>query len=78
MPTQHKASRTSAKSIQIRTQDCFDSNLAYMDHSLPPRGLFLQIKFNFLSLSKTHLLRHKESLFQENFDQRFQKLPLFP
>jgi hypothetical protein len=33
MPTQHKASRTSAKSIQIRTQNCFDSNLAYMDHS---------------------------------------------
>jgi hypothetical protein len=33
MPTQHKASRTSAKSIQIRTQNCFDSNLTYMDHS---------------------------------------------
>jgi hypothetical protein len=33
MPTQHKASRTSAKSIQIRTQNCFDSNLAYMDES---------------------------------------------
>jgi hypothetical protein len=30
------------------------------DHSLPPLGLFLQIKFNFLSLSQTHLLRHKE------------------
>jgi hypothetical protein len=40
MPTQHKASRTSAKSIQIRTQNCFDSNLTYMDHSLPPLGLF--------------------------------------
>jgi hypothetical protein len=25
MPTQHKASRKSAKSIQIRTQNCFDS-----------------------------------------------------
>jgi hypothetical protein len=40
MPTQHKASRTSAKSIQIRTQNCFDSDLTYMDHSLPPLGLF--------------------------------------
>jgi hypothetical protein len=38
MPTQHKASRTSVKSIQIRTQNCFDSNLAYLDHSLPPLG----------------------------------------
>jgi hypothetical protein len=38
MPTQHKASRTSAKSIQIRTQNCFDSILTYMDHSLPPLG----------------------------------------
>ena len=61
MPTQHKATRTSAKSIQLRTQDCFDSNLAYMDHSLPPLGLFLQIKLNFLSLSQTHMLKHKES-----------------
>jgi hypothetical protein len=60
MPTQHKASRTSAKSIQIRTQDYLDSTLAYMDHSLPPLGLFLQIKLNFLSLSQIHLLRHRE------------------
>ena len=60
MPTQHKATGTSAKSIQIRTQNCFDSNLTYMDHSLPPLGLFLQIKFIFLSLSQTHLFRHKE------------------
>jgi hypothetical protein len=38
MPTQQKTNRTSAKSIQIRTQGCFDSNLTYMDHSLPPLG----------------------------------------
>jgi hypothetical protein len=38
MPTQHKATRTSAKSIQIRTPNSFDSNLTYMDHSLPPLG----------------------------------------
>jgi hypothetical protein len=55
MPTQHKATKRSATSIQMRTQICFESNLAYMDHSLPPLGLFLQIKFNFLSLSQTHL-----------------------
>jgi hypothetical protein len=26
--------------MQMRTQICFDSNLAYLDHSLPPLGLF--------------------------------------
>jgi hypothetical protein len=31
-----------------------------LDHSLPPLGLFLQIKFIFLSLIQTHLFRHKE------------------
>jgi hypothetical protein len=38
----------------------FDSNLAYLDHTLPPLGLFLQIKFIFLSLSQTHLFGHIE------------------
>jgi hypothetical protein len=38
MPTQHKASRTSAKTIQIRTQNCFHQNMTYMNHSLPPLG----------------------------------------
>jgi hypothetical protein len=37
-----------------------------MDHSLPPLGLFLQIKFNFLSLSQTHLLKHKERYIKRN------------
>jgi hypothetical protein len=41
-------------------QIVFYSNLAYLDHSLPPLGLFLQIKFIFLSLSQTHLFGHKE------------------
>jgi hypothetical protein len=77
MPTQHKASRTSAKSIQIRTQNCFDSNLTYMDHSLPPLGLFLQIILNFLSLSQTHLLKHKERYFQRNWSKS-SKTPPFP
>ena len=48
-----------------------------MDHPLPPLGLFLQIKLKSLSLSQTHILKHKESHFKE-FDHGFQKLPLFP
>ena len=74
MPTQHKASRTSAVLMLMKTQNCFDSNLAYMDHSLPPLGLFLQIKLNFLSLSQTQLLKD----ISREIDQRVQKLPLFP
>jgi hypothetical protein len=38
MPTQQKATKRSATSIQMRTQNCFDSKLVYMDHSLPPLG----------------------------------------
>jgi hypothetical protein len=48
-----------------------------MDHPLPPLGLFLQIKLQSLSLSQTHMLKHKES-HSKKIDQRFQKLPLFP
>jgi hypothetical protein len=77
MPTQHKATKRSARSIQMRTQICFESNLAYMDHSLPPLGLFLQIKLNFLSLSQTHLLRHKESCSNRNWS-KVSKTPPFP
>jgi hypothetical protein len=39
----------------IEDQIVFANDLAYLDHSLPPLGLFLQIKFFFLSLSQTHL-----------------------
>jgi hypothetical protein len=66
MPTQHKATHRSATLMQIRTRIVFDSNLAYLDHSLPPLGLFLQTKLNFLSLSQTHLLRHKEIYSKRN------------
>jgi hypothetical protein len=56
MPTQHKASRTSAKSIQIRTQNCFDTNLTYMDHSLPPLGFVFGNQTQFpTSKSNTHV-----------------------
>jgi hypothetical protein len=33
---------------------------------LPPLGLFLQINLNFLSLSQTHMLKHKERYFIRN------------
>jgi hypothetical protein len=55
-----KSNHNSAISMQMRTKLFFDSNLAYLDHSLPPLGLFLQIRFIFLSLSQTHLFGHKE------------------
>jgi hypothetical protein len=66
MPTQQKATKGSATTMQIRAQICVDLNLAYLDHSLPPLGLFLKIKLNFLSLSQTHLLRHKERYSNRN------------
>jgi hypothetical protein len=58
MPTHQKANANHATLIQIEDQIVFDSDLAYLDHSLPPLGLFLQIKFIFLSLSQTHLFGH--------------------
>jgi hypothetical protein len=36
-------------------QIIFAQDLTYLDHSLPPLSLFLQIKFFFLSLHQTHL-----------------------
>jgi hypothetical protein len=69
MPTYSKATKRSAIAMQKRTRIVFYSNLAYLDHSLPPLGLFLQIKLSFLSLSQTHLFRHKERYSNEKFDQ---------
>jgi hypothetical protein len=53
-----KSNAKHATPIQIEDQIVFYSNLAYLDPSLPPLGLFLQIKFIFLSLSQTHLFGH--------------------
>jgi hypothetical protein len=53
----------------IEDQIVFDYNLAYLGRSLPPLGLVLQIKFIFLSLSQTHLFRHKERYFNGKIDQ---------
>jgi hypothetical protein len=50
-------------------QIIFDYNLAYLDHSLPPLDLFLQIKLIFLSLSQTHLFGHKERQSKCEIDQ---------
>jgi hypothetical protein len=41
-------------------QIIFAQDLTYLDHSLPPLGLFLLIKFIFLFLSQTRLFGHKE------------------
>jgi hypothetical protein len=72
-----KSNAKHATSIQIEDQIVFYSNLAYLDPSLPPLGLFLQIKFIFLSLSQTHLFRHKRDILMEKL-MKCQKLPLFP
>jgi hypothetical protein len=72
-----KSNAKHATSIQIEDQIVYDSNLAYLDHSLPPLGLFLQIKFIFLSLSQTHLFRHKERYSNGKIDQ-VPKTPPFP
>jgi hypothetical protein len=72
-----KSNAKHATSIQIEDQIVFYSNLAYLDHSLPPLGLFLQIKFIFLSLSQTHLFRHKERYSNGKIDQE-PKTPPFP
>jgi hypothetical protein len=55
-----KSNAKHATSIQIEDQIDLNSNLAYLDHPLPPLGLFLQIKIIFLSLSQTHMFRNKE------------------
>jgi hypothetical protein len=73
-------SKSNAKhvtSIQIKDQIVFYSNLAYLDPSLPPLSLFLQIKFIFLSLSQTHLFRHKER-YSKSYNDQDLKTPPFP
>jgi hypothetical protein len=61
----------------IEDQIVFDYNLVYLDRYLPPLGLFLQIKFIFLSLSQTHLFGHIESYSKSKIDQ-VPKTPPFP
>jgi hypothetical protein len=61
----------------IEDQIIFSYDLAYLDHSLPPLGLFLQIKFFFLSLSQTNLFGQNERYSKRKIEQ-VPKLPLFP
>jgi hypothetical protein len=53
----------------IEDQIVFYYNSAYLDRSLPPLGLFLQIKFIFLSLSQTRLFGHREKYSKSEIDQ---------
>jgi hypothetical protein len=55
MSTQQKATYRSATSMQMRTRICFDSNLAYLDHSSPPLGLFFANQTQF-PISKSNSL----------------------
>ena len=55
MPTQQKATKRSATSMQLRTQISFDSNLAYLDHSLPPLGFVFANQLQF-PISKSNIL----------------------
>jgi hypothetical protein len=61
----------------IEDQIIFAYDLAYLDHALPPLGLFLQIKFFFLSLCQTHLFVQIERYSKRNFDQVPKKTPPF-
>jgi hypothetical protein len=55
MPTQQKTTKRGATSIQMRTQICFNSNLAYMDHSLPPLGFVFANQLQ-IPISKSNTL----------------------
>ena len=76
MPTHQKANANHVALIKIEDQIVCDSDLVYLDRSLPPLGLFLQIKFIFLSLSQTHMFRHKERYSNGKID-RVPKTPPF-
>jgi hypothetical protein len=62
----------------IEDQIIFAYDLAYLDRSLPPLGLFLQIKFIFLSLSQTRLFGHIERYSKSKIDQVPENSPFFP
>jgi hypothetical protein len=62
----------------IEDQIVFAYDLAYLDHSLPPIGLFLQIKFIFLSLSQTRLFGHIVRYSMSKIDQVPENSPFFP
>jgi hypothetical protein len=55
MPTQQKTTKRSATSMQMKTQICFVSNLAYLDHPLPPLGFVFANQTQF-PISKSNTL----------------------
>jgi hypothetical protein len=60
-----KSNKRSAISNQIEDQIVFAYDLAYLDHSLPPLGLFFANQILFpISKSNTLVWAHRE-LFQE-------------
>ena len=77
MPTQHKATRTSAISLQIKLKFIliqFWHIWIILCHHLV---CFCKSKLKFLSLSQTHMLSHKESHFRSIWF-RIPKTPPFP
>jgi hypothetical protein len=65
----YKSNQKKCNINAIEDQIIFAYDLAYLDHSLPPLGLFLQIKFFFLSLSQTHLFGQIERYSKRKIDQ---------
>jgi hypothetical protein len=59
----------------IEDQIVFAYDLAYLDRSLLPLGLFLQIKFIFLSLSQTRLFGNIERYSKSKIDQVSENSP---
>jgi hypothetical protein len=59
-----KSNTKRATSIQFEDPIVFYYNLAYLDHSLPPLGLLLQINFFPISRSNT-LVWAKREIFQK-------------
>jgi hypothetical protein len=55
MPTQQKATKRSATSMQMKTQICFVSNLVYLDYPLPPLGFVFANQTQF-PISKSNTL----------------------
>jgi hypothetical protein len=55
MPTQKKATKRSATSIQMKKRIRFVSTLAYLDHPLPPLG-FVFANQTLFPISKSNTL----------------------
>jgi hypothetical protein len=72
-----KSNQKKCNNNAIENKIVFPQILTYLDQSLPPLGLFLQIKFIFLSLIQTHLFGHKERKSKSEIDQ-VPKTPPFP